>query len=59
MYSKNIFALGQVMPSHVKSRTKIFTNTYLATSANYKSHYTASFYARKHTSITRRLEQLA
>ena len=39
-------ALNRVTPSKAKNCTQIFTNTYLATSANHKSDYTASFCVR-------------
>ena len=52
MYSKNILALNRATPSKAKIRTQIITNVNLATLANHKSNYTASFYARKPETFT-------
>ena len=43
MFSKNTLVFSQVTPSKAKDRTQIFAHTYLATSANQKSNYTAGF----------------
>ena len=43
MYSKITLALYQVTPSKAKNLTQIFTNIYLATSANHKSNYKLAF----------------
>ena len=51
MYSENTLHLIESRPQRMKNnRTQIFTDTYLATSANHKSDYTPGFYFRK-TSI--------
>ena len=52
MHSKNTLHLFESRHQKLKKRTQIFTNTYLATLANHKSNYTASFTLEKPESFT-------
>ena len=47
MFSENTLTLDRVTPSKAKTVQNVHEHFYLATSANHKSDYTASFHAKK------------